>query len=262
MIPSSRAPRAFVLVLAALALVGLPLQAHVKLDSPNGGQTLTPGQVTQIVWHPTAAHATIGWDLEYSLNGSAGPWLPIALNIAPGDISAGSMHVWYWVVPATDSGSVRVRVRQVNNGTDYTDVSDADLAILSTLAGDVASVSVANGGSQLLSFTGGAALGGSGFITLGNFSGTIPGIPYQGFLIPLNQDFYFDQSLLYPNLAPFTNSLGALAGDGSTATLFSLGAGALSPAVVGVVLHHAVVVVDAGLNVLHVSNPVPLQLAP
>ncbi len=258
MTTSRRTIAAFALAL----LLSLPLAAHVKLDSPNGGETLVPGQVVLITWHPLVAHGTIGWDLEYSLNGAAGPWLPIALGIAPGNIAAGTMHSWYWLVPQSDSTQVRVRVRQDNTGTDYTDISDSDLAIRSSLAGDVASVSIANGGLQVLSFDGGPTLGNETFIVLGNFSGTAPGFLHQGFLIPLNQDFYFDQTLLYPNSSPFTNSLGTLAFDGSAQTTFTLGAGTLSPAVTGVVLHHATVVVDSALNLLHVSNPVPLTLAP
>jgi len=48
---------------------------------------------------------------------------------AYGDTAAGSLHSFTWTVPDDPSTTVRVRVRQDNTGTDYFDVSDADLAI-------------------------------------------------------------------------------------------------------------------------------------
>ena len=44
--------------------------AHVGLDSPNGGETLTAGSTFQIEWNPTAPHDTINWDLWYSTQGN------------------------------------------------------------------------------------------------------------------------------------------------------------------------------------------------
>ena len=245
------------LSLLSLALAGT-VSAHVHLDSPSGGETVRPGQTMTIVWHPVAQHGTTHWELEYSLNGNAGPWIPIDLNIALGDPTVGSVHTYTWIVPAELSGELRIRVWQMNTGTDYSSTS-GDIEIRS-LDVDVSGVSVSGGGVQVIDFQGGPVLGAQTYIVLGNFSGTSPGIVYQNQTIPLNQDYYFDQTLLFPNTAPFTNSLGALAGDGSVVVPFTLGAGVLHPSVVGATLNHCAVVVDGGGALLHVSNPMPLQL--
>ena len=71
----------------------------------------------------------LNWDLWYSVTGPGGPWIEIAADLPPGDISAGSIHTYDWTVPGLESNQVRVRVRQDNDGTDYEDVSDGDLTI-------------------------------------------------------------------------------------------------------------------------------------
>ena len=51
-----------------------PLQAHVELDSPNGGQSLVAGSTVTIEWHAAVEHDTIDWDLWYSTASETGPW--------------------------------------------------------------------------------------------------------------------------------------------------------------------------------------------
>ncbi len=235
---------------------------HVRLDSPNGGESYRPGQVVTIVWHPLVNHGTIGWELEYSLTGPSGPWLPIDLNIPAGNIAAGSVHNYLWTVPNVIASNVWVRIHQVNPGTDYYDSSNNSFEIKNALAGDITTMSVSAGGSLNLNLDASPDFGSEIFTVLGNFTGTSPGISYQGFVIPLNQDFYFDQTVLLPNFPPLTNSLGILSATGTAQTVFTLAPGVLDPSTAGIVINHAAIIVDNSFQVQLVSNPVSLLLTP
>ncbi len=106
-----------------------PVRGHVTLDEPNGGEMLAASDVFTIVWHVAIPHNTLNWDLWYSTTGPDGPWVSIAADLPAGDISAGAVHTFDWTVPAIGSTLVRVRVDQDNSGTDYSDISDANLTI-------------------------------------------------------------------------------------------------------------------------------------
>ena len=115
--------------IAMLLLSSTPAQAHVALDEPNGGEVLEVGTMFTIEWHVVIQHDTINWDLWYSITGADGPWIPIAMDLPPGDITGGAMHAYDWTVPDDPSDEVRVRVRQDNGSVDYEDISDANLTI-------------------------------------------------------------------------------------------------------------------------------------
>ncbi len=119
------------LATAGLALValGTASQAHVILDSPNGGETLIAGQVVTVQWHVQISHGQQNWDLWYSTTGAGGPWVPIVMDLPAGSTAPNSTHQYDWLVPPTHSDQVRVRVRMDNAGTDYFDISNADLSI-------------------------------------------------------------------------------------------------------------------------------------
>ena len=110
-----------------------PLLAHVTLIAPNGGEQLQVGSTFTIQWENTVLHNLVDWDLWYSVTGPGGPWIPIALNLPPGNPVNGSIIDYTWVVPDNISSTVRVRVRQDNVGTDYLDISDSNLAITPAL---------------------------------------------------------------------------------------------------------------------------------
>ena len=248
--------------LLAILFLSATLQAHVTLDSPNGGEILHGGSNVLIQWHVAIGHATVGWDLEYSQNGAAGPWIPIAIGLPPGNIATGAPHSFLWTVPATNGTNFRIRVRQVNTGTSYTDLSDADFSILSELVGNVGGLSIAGGGSQQLQLDAGALQAGRLFIVLGSVSGTTPGIPFGGFTIPLVNDFYLQQCLLFPNQAPLTNSLGYLDATGAATTLVTIPPGLIPASLTGLLIHHAALVIDSGGLPTVVSNSVELVLEP
>src|SRR5262245_11360307 len=105
--------------------------AHVNLDSPNGGESLTGGTNFQIEWRPQVGmHDTLNFDLWYSVTSNAGPWTAIALDLPPVNLAVGSLHTHSWLVPNINDASAWIRVRQENNvDTDYEDVSDSAFSI-------------------------------------------------------------------------------------------------------------------------------------
>jgi len=115
-----------------------PASAHVELDAPNGGEILDPGSVFTIAWHETINHGPADYDLWYSTTGENGPWIVIAADLSQ------SVNTHAWSVPDTPSTQVRVRVRQDNDGTDYDDISAADL----TISGPTGSTVVVIGAAQ------------------------------------------------------------------------------------------------------------------
>ena len=114
------------------------VEAHVQLDSPNGGEALMANSIFTIEWHPTIAHDTLNWDLWYSTQSAQGPWLDIALDLPPGDISTGSKHTFDWLVPNVIAQHAWIRVQQDNMGQDYSDVNNNSFAIIAaaTTPGD------------------------------------------------------------------------------------------------------------------------------
>lgn len=114
---------------AALLLFPAAAVAHVTLDAPDGGEVLDVGSQVSIEWRVLIEHNTENWDLWYSTTGADGPWIEVAVDLPAGNTAPGSVHSFAWTVPDDPSTAVRVRVRQDNSGTDYLDVSDADLAI-------------------------------------------------------------------------------------------------------------------------------------
>lgn len=123
------------------------------------------------------------------------------------------------------------------------------------------SLSLQSGGSQPLFLDLGASAAGSLYLLLGSSSGTSPGTPAGGFLLPLVADGYFAFTLANANTPPLPNSLGSLDANGRAQLAFDLPAGSDSN-LAGLVLHHAAVIVDASLNVSAVTNALPLGLLP
>lgn len=128
-----------------------------------------------------------------------------------------------------------------------------------TLTVDKSNVSASSGGTQTLSFDGGAALGGHTYLLIGSASGTSPGFLYQGSTIPLNWDSYTDTTISQANQAPFINTSGTLSASGSTACAIQLGT--LPPALVGTTFHHALVTFN-GSSLSSVSNATSMTIAP
>ncbi len=112
------------MVLAAAASV----HAHVGLDSPNGGESLTGDSTFMVEWHIIIPHDTLDWDLWYSTASATGPWTIIAEDLPFGDPTS---HLWS--VPDIDAANAWVRVRMDNDvQPDYEDVSAASFSIVAS----------------------------------------------------------------------------------------------------------------------------------
>ena len=121
----------FALLCGAVVVIGAsPAFAHVRLNSPNGGELLEVGEVFEIEWQVVIRHNLQNWDLFYSTQSDDGPWTTIALNLPPGDGSPGSIHTYDWTIPDDRADDAWVRVIMDNSGVDYIDVSDASFAIV------------------------------------------------------------------------------------------------------------------------------------
>ena len=134
--------------------------------------------------------------------------------------------------------------------------------LLPTLTGTPAALSASTGGAQLLALDARLEHAGRPYLLLGSLSGTLPGVPLKGQVLPLVPDDYTVTSLLAPNVPPLAASFGLLDAQGRATAGFTLFSG-LSPAVVGLEVHHAYVVLDpVTAEVRLASNAAPLAIDP
>ena len=133
-----------------------------------------------------------------------------------------------------------------------------------TLWGLPSSISVAGGGSQELTLIAGSGHAGQPYLVLGSAGGTTPGITLDGQHLPLNlADGYFGFTLSSPNSSVLSQSFGVLDAQGRASASFNLSAGVAPPALVGLELNHAFLVIDlAGPKVTHASNAQPVNILP
>ncbi len=123
-----------------------------------------------------------------------------------------------------------------------------------TFSGDVTEIPLSIGGTQKLFVTAGPSFVNQTFFIAGTTSGTVPGFPLAGFLVPLNPDFYFNFTVANPNTPPLTNSFGQLDGSGFALAEFTLGAG-FDPSFIGTTVSHAYLVLDtATFAIIGASN--------
>lgn len=130
--------------IAMVFLGGKLASAHVELDSPQGGESISGGFVFPIDWHVAIPHNTLDWDLWYSTTSATGPWIEIATDLPKGDITEGAPHSFDWQVPNSNMAAAWVRVRQDNGGQDYYDVSSNSFSISAAAMGDFTGNGVVN----------------------------------------------------------------------------------------------------------------------
>lgn len=99
----------------------------VKLTSPNGGESLTSGEVKTIAWTTNGTKRTVASvRLWYTLNGGL-TWLPVK------PLLSGNPGSYDWTVPAVPAARVKCRVRVVlRNAAGFavgSDISDAYFTI-------------------------------------------------------------------------------------------------------------------------------------
>lgn len=90
--------------------------AHVAMVYPKGGETIQGGSVLDIRWEVVIEHETLNWDLYYTLDDGA-TWDSIKTNIPVNSLG------YSWEVPALNSKTVKIRVVQDNQLTDYDDIT-------------------------------------------------------------------------------------------------------------------------------------------
>jgi Galactose oxidase, central domain len=127
-----------------------------------------------------------------------------------------------------------------------------------TLTASTSTISIANGGSQVLSVNAGADLKNKLYWIFGSSTSTMPGVVLTGIHIPLNPDLYTAVALVVPNSKELRNFKGTLDAKGlATATLT---VPANLPFLPGFKLYHAYVVYDGTTGQIFTSsNPVSVE---
>lgn len=108
-----------------------PVFSHILVQTPAGGEVLTPGSTVEISWLILVTHDLQGWDVSYSRVSIEGPYVPIALGLPVGNPAAGEIHTLDWTVPLDAvSPNVWIRVRMDNiTDDDLLDFSDESFAV-------------------------------------------------------------------------------------------------------------------------------------
>jgi hypothetical protein len=120
--------------------------------------------------------------------------------------------------------------------------------------------SISPPGTQFLDLQVGPLNAGRPYWTLGSLSGTSPGLSIlpTGTYLPLNEDFYMHHLIANPNAGPVFNQVGSTDASGSAVITVQVPSG-LPPSVIGLVVHHAVVLIHP---VDFATNAVSLTLVP
>ncbi len=108
----------FLLFIFLLGIGVQPALAHVKLLHPKGGEQFQSGTSVKIDWEILITHNTNNWDLYISMdNGTT--WSVLKENINKDEL------FYNWTVPSVNSSTVKIKVVQDNQGTNYQDISGA-----------------------------------------------------------------------------------------------------------------------------------------
>ena len=120
-------------------------------------------------------------------------------------------------------------------------------------------VSTATGGVHTMQLNAGAANAGQLYLVAAGGSGSRPGLPFGGAIIPLNPDAWTSIGLDLLNAGPWAGTFGLLDGAGRATASFTLPAGLGNLA--GADVRHALVVIDfQTLNVLFAGEPCGVKL--
>lgn len=158
--------------------------------------------------------------------GKVGSYQLKLVNLDANVIRQGETGVPFWKVDPAGTGTVSLLTVNV-----------------SALSANIASLSIATAGSQVLSLDAGPANAGRQFWMLGSVSGTVPGLTFNpNVTLPLNPDLYLNFTIATPNSSILANSLGVLDGSGKATSTFNLPTG-LRPAFIGTVINHAYILV-------------------
>lgn len=254
---------------AVLPITGV---TDVTIDAPPNSDDMAVVASALIVdtgWHyirlddPSDGLATL---VQVSRTGSGGPRVSFPVG-GPGDI----VNVWTTSRPVDLNDDLVPDVTQhLLHVVDHFAAPGAyeyDLIFQPVpqppLTSDVDVISVSQGGTQELRLDAGPDYRGSPYMILGSISGTVPGVVSSGLLLPLNPDMYFNSLLTSLRVQAVFGTTGVLDQDGQSPLPAAIRLKAASdPALVGLMVHHAAVVFSSAGQVVFVSNPIFLLLAP
>ena len=131
------------------------------------------------------------------------------------------------------------------------------------LSSDTTTLTLSAGGTQSFDLDAGPAHAGRLYLLLGSSSGTVPGVPVDSVLLPLNVDNYTLFTLNSAGSGPLQNTLGFLDAQGTASAALNV-PGGLSPNLDGLTLHHAFAVLDVNGSgqAVFASNAFPLTFLP
>lgn len=182
----------------------------------------------------------------------------------PGDVS----RVWTTARPTDLTGDgIPDFVRREVHIVDFTPTAgtwEYGLSFVESgsaaLSANVEMISAAAGGTQLLTLDAGPGHAGEVYLLLGSLSGTSPGTPVDGAVLPLNVDGYFLDLLTNPALQAQFGSIGALDGQGRGTAQIAVPPGFAVGT--GLAAHHAFLTLPASGPITFTSNAVVLFLLP
>ena len=110
---------------------------------------------------------------------------------------------------------------------------------------------------QVLTLDAGPVHAGKFYLMVGSATGTTPGTPFAGLMLPIVVDDYTSFVLANPNGPPLSNSFGVLNGQGQATAEFQAPPG-VSLMLLGTQFHHAYLVFNAALEFDLASNSMPV----
>jgi hypothetical protein len=119
------------LVLFVLILGEPIVHAHVRLNSPEGGEIFVSGDELTIQWQIQVQHPQINWDLYFS------PDNGLTWNVIVKDLEVGEIE-YVWTVPDIETLGGMIRIVQDNVAQNYSDNS-GPFIIISELTGPLLS---------------------------------------------------------------------------------------------------------------------------
>ena len=196
-----------------------------------------------------------GVTFEVYLSGASTQPVATGTTLAKGAFSVALNNGTYDVIFHGGAAAKTITVGGAN--VDAGDITDDALRVV------VPTVSLATGGAQTLTLQAGAANAGRSYLVLGSVSGTSPGLPINGVVLPLAFDAYTNLTIALANSGTHQNTLGSLDAFGTATSSIHIPAG-LSPTLAGLVLHHAYVVFQGapGSPAVMASNAVSVTLTP
>jgi len=114
------------LTLLAIPALAALANAHVQVNSPNGGEMLQGQQTFAIDWIDVIDHGSlVTYEIEFSADGG-NSWT----QVVDGLVYTGGVSTYDWLVPDLDTSQGRIRVTMhVNSFTTYSDTSNANFTI-------------------------------------------------------------------------------------------------------------------------------------